>query len=162
MRNTVKIAGAALACLLAGAAQAHVLVYDMAHVSCQQLLEGHNTHWNASGTLHVGWSHPHIRGGVDMQNVVQAQPGHYQFDLGLHLSVNFFGDHRVDQVVSGASCQDSASGMAQFIIPHESAETLSAVIESPSKIKISGAVSAQVLGKTETFKLDDNVELNKA
>lgn len=162
MKKSVKLVGAALACLLSGAAQAHVMVFDAARVSCQQLLENHTTHWNASGTIHVGWSHPHITGSVDMRNVSQLQPSQYQFDLALHLAVDFFGKHEVDQVVPGASCKDDANGVAQFVIPHESAENLSAIIESATKIKVVGSVSAPILGKNETFQLDDNVELNKA
>ncbi|MDF1760407.1 MAG: hypothetical protein P1U40_07705 [Coxiellaceae bacterium] len=137
---------------------ANTQVFNVAGVQCEQLLGNSNTHWDAHGTLHVGWFHPDIDGTVDMVDVAGSQ-GKYTFNIKLNLSVK---GADFDQMLQAATCTDDAAGNAAITVPQSSAENLTASIETAGKIKVAGTVTAKILGHHDRFHLDHNVNLTKA
>lgn len=140
--------------------QASIQVFTAAGVSCQQLFAGERN-WTPSGSIHIGWSHPSIHGKVTLADVVEDDPAHqhWSFSMDTHLSIDYFGEHHFDSVMQGATCMTDASGSAQITIPSTDSENLRAEVRSAHEIHISGTVSTVILGKTDTFHLDDNTKL---
>lgn len=139
-------------------ATAGIQCVTLANLSCEQLLAG-SSHWKPTGTIHIGWSHPDIHGGVDIDQITQSAENEWHFSMQLHLTINYFGDHSYDDQMSNNTCQNNSEGHAQLFIPSDGTENLKAVVINDKDIKVSGTVTAQILGTQDTFPLDDNVAL---